>query len=159
MEPLRTDEPLPPGSADRAKDMDSAMLAGCTVFLTTALLAFAAAVWPHLVYPHAERVANLRMCLLIGLGPSLVVGVIASRQGGLAGACGFVSGALITSVFLFLRLQQVFITAGSHTGPTPNYSSATIYLLPVGWFLFALLVAAAAMPRIRYVGLGAEKNH
>ena len=133
------------------------MLGGCAVFLTTAVLAFGAAVWPHLLYAHAERVATLRTDLLIGLIPSLLIGVIASRQGGLAGACGFVSGALITSVFLFLRLQQVFVTAGSQTGPTPNYSPATMYLLPLGWFLVALPVAAAVTPRIRQTGLGAEK--
>src|SRR5579863_8269193 len=105
MEPLRTDEPLPSGSTKPPKDMDTAMLGGCAVFLSTAVLAFGAAVWPHLLYSHAERIATLRMDLLLGLTPSLIVGVIASRQGGLAGACGFVGGALITSVFLFLRLQ------------------------------------------------------
>ena len=158
MEPLRTDEQLTPGAVKRPQDMDAAMLGGCAVFLTTAVLAFGIAVWPHLVYANAEKVSTVRMCLLIGLTPSLVVGIIAARQGGLAGACGFVSGALITSVFFFLRLQQVFITAGARTGPSPNYSPATVYLLPLGWFLFAILVAAVAMPRIRYAGLGAEKQ-
>jgi hypothetical protein len=159
MEPLRTDEPLQPGSVKREKDMDAAMLGGCAVFLTTAVLAFGAAVWPHLAYANAEKITTLRMCLMLGLIPSLVIGIVAARQGGLAGACGFVSGALITSVFFFLRLQQVFITAGAQTGPTPNYSAATMYLLPLGWFLLSVLVAALVMPRIRDSGLGAENNH
>jgi hypothetical protein len=33
-----------------------------------------------------------------------------------------------------------------------------MYLLPLSWFLFALVVAAVAMPRIRYAGLGAENK-
>ena len=158
MEPLRTDEPLLPGSAKRAKDMDTAMLGGCAVFLTTAISSFGLAVWPHLVYSGAEKLATLRLCLLIGLLPSLILGIVAARQGRLAGACGFVGGALTTSVFLFLRLQQVFITAGSQTGPTPNYSPTAIYLLPLGWFVLALIVAAVTTPRIRDTGFGAENN-
>ncbi|MHB8637577.1 MAG: hypothetical protein ACYC96_14000 [Fimbriimonadaceae bacterium] len=157
MKPLQTDERLPPGSVKPPTDADAAMLGGCAVFLTVALLAFGVAVWPHLAYPAAYRVTTLRTCLLMGLGPAAVVGAVGARQGGLAGACGFVSGALITSVFLFLRLQQVFVTSGVRSGPIPNYSPAAIYLLPLGWFVLALAIAAVAMPRIRYRGLGAEK--
>ncbi|HLK16676.1 MAG TPA: hypothetical protein VKT78_17855 [Fimbriimonadaceae bacterium] len=157
MEPLRTDEQLAPGSTKRVQDMDTAMLGGCMVFLSTAVLAFAFAVWPHLAYPNAERATTVRMCLYIGLPPSLLIGIFAARRGGVAGACGFVGGALTTSVFFFLRLQQVFVTADSRTGPTPNYTQATLYLLPLGWFLFAVMVALVVTPRVRFSGLGAEK--
>lgn len=134
------------------------MLGGCTVFLVVAFTSFGLAVWPHLLFPHAERAATVRMCLLIGLPPSLIVGLAGSRLGALAGACGFVAGAVTTGVFLFLRLQQIFVTADVQTGPKPDYPSAMMVLLPLGWFLIAVAAAAVATPRVRARGLGAENN-
>lgn len=159
MEPLKTDELLPPGAAKAPKDMDTAMLGGCSVFLVTAVVTFFVAVWPHLAYPHAEQLKVLRTCLLLGLPPSLVAGIIGARKGGLAGACGFVSGALTTGVFFFLRLQQIFVTAGAQTGPEPNYPSAVMYILPTAWFIVSVAIGFAATPRMKSTGLGAENNH
>ncbi len=158
MEPLKTDEKLPAGSRKTQPDMDTAMLGGCTIFIITSAGAYLLSVWPHFLYPTTDKAATLRLCSELGLIPSLFFGIVMARKFRLAGACGFVGGALTTSVFLFLRIQQVFVTAGSSQGPTPNYPVALMYLIPIGWVLLAIGVAFGVTPRERFQGLGATNK-
>jgi hypothetical protein len=155
MEPLNTDEKLPAGFRKDQPDMDTAMLGGCTIFIITSAGAYLLSVWPHFLYPTTDKAATLRLCSELGLIPSLLFGIVMARRFRLAGACGFVGGALTTSVFLFLRIQQVFVTAGSSQGPTPNYPASLMYLIPIGWVALSILIAIVATPRERFQGLGA----
>lgn len=146
IEPLRTDEQVP-NAKRKARDMDALMLAGCTGFVGTSFVAYALVVWPFFLFQDSERLRSLGICAGLGMIPSLIVGAIATRRMGLSGACGFVGGSMATAIFLFLRLQGVFIGARARQAPEADYPSQFVYLVPLGWILLALLTATLLMPR------------
>jgi hypothetical protein len=145
-EPLQTDEKID-APVKGPRDMDAAMLFGCSGFVITSLGGWALSVWPYLVFPDTEKLAMLGLASGAGLTPAAVLGVFSTRKFGLAGACGFVGGALSTGIFLYLRLDQIFISALARQAPTPNYPHLLVYLVPLGWILVATILALAFLPK------------
>jgi hypothetical protein len=145
-DPLQTDEKLDQ-AVPRERDMDSAMLAGCTGFVFTALATYALVVWPFLVFQDAQRSAILLQSIAIGLVPASLLGIIAARRMGLPGGSGFVAGAATASVFLFLDLKRIFVLAQDPNMQQPQYSPAMVWLLPLAWTSFALALAMVALPK------------
>ncbi|MDR3690619.1 MAG: hypothetical protein P4L46_14670 [Fimbriimonas sp.] len=144
-EPLQTDEKLDqPVKAD--PDMDTAMLFGCSGFVFTSIGGYILSVWPYLVFQDSEILARLAMCSAIGLTPSALLGIAATRRFGLAGACGFVGGSMATGIFLFLRLDQAFVAALARQAPKPDYPHLLVYLVPAGWIILTLILALVFMP-------------
>jgi len=147
-EPLRTDEqlkePVKPGA-----DMDQAMLAGCTGFVVASFASYCLVVWPFFSFQSAEHLRVLLLCCSVGMIPALVLASAASRRAGMAGACGAVAGAMATSVFLYLRLQQVFLAARARQAPEANYPESFVWLIPTVWILLNVLAAVVFAPRPR----------
>ena len=145
-EPLETDERIE-GSVKREPDMDTAMLFGCSGFVVTSIGGWALSVWPYLVFPDTEKLQMLFLASAAGLIPAAILGVIATRKFGLPGACGFVGGSLSTGIFLFLRIEQIFISALARQAPNPDYPRMMMYLVPLAWILVSAILALIFLPR------------
>ncbi|MCX7799651.1 MAG: hypothetical protein N2109_04835 [Fimbriimonadales bacterium] len=145
-EPLRTDEKLD-HEAERPRDMDTHMIAGCSGFVATSLLTYFLALWPHLVFHEGYRLATLAAGLGFGLVPACILGAVATRRFGLPGACGFLGGVMAFSVFLHLRIQQFLAARGSRDLPQPEYPDDFQWMVPLLALALAVLAAAASLPR------------
>jgi hypothetical protein len=146
-EPLRTDEKL-----DRPikpqRDFDTQMILGCSGFAVVAMLTYGLTMWPFLTLPEAERIGRVALCASLGFLPASVIGAVASRRFGIPGATGFVAGAAVSALFLYLRLDALFIAAEARQGPVPDYPAAFRLLLP---FTMLALAAAVAILSVRDV--------
>jgi hypothetical protein len=145
-EPLQTDEkidkPIP-----RERDMDSLMLAGCTVFVAVSIFAYLLAVWPHFLFPETYQLRALALTAALGMAPALLFGAYCARRFGLAAACGFVSGALAFGVFLYLRLNEAVVIGGLPSAPEPEYPAVWQWLAPTAWVLTAAGIALVFTPK------------
>jgi hypothetical protein len=148
-EPLQTDEKLT-AKTKPAKDMDDAMLAGCTGFVVTSLLSYALVVWPFFVFTESERGQVLALCAALGMIPSVILGIVAARKFGLAGGFGYLGGAMAVAVFLYLRIQQSFLAAMAKQAPAPDYPDVLNLLVPTGWIIQALIVLVVFVPKGEY---------
>jgi hypothetical protein len=137
----------PRGTRKKPLDFDSKMLLGCTGFVVTSIVGFLLSVWPFIVFTGLERMEVLEKCALYGLIPAVVVGAVASRRFGVAGACGFVGSALAFDVFLYLRFQEIDLGAEAQRIPTPDYPHAIEWLAPLAWILCVLFVALLVLPK------------
>ncbi|AIE84269.1 hypothetical protein [Fimbriimonas ginsengisoli] len=145
-EPLDTDEKLE-RPATRVRDMDDQMLFGCSGFLVASLGGYALSVWPFFVFPDTQRLSVLAISLGVGLIPAAILTVFASIKFGMAGACGGVGGAIATAMFLYLRLNQIFLAWMARRIPEPEYPASMQGLIPIAWILAVLLIGMAATPR------------
>jgi hypothetical protein len=145
-EPLQTDEkldrPVKPGPT-----FDTQMLIGCGSFVVTSFFTYALAVWPWLAFPLTHQVATLAWAIGLGLVPACVMGAVATRRAGLAGACGFLGGIMASAVFVHLRVDQHMLGRVVRDLPLPEYPTNWKYLLPAAYVLFAGIVIAFALPR------------
>lgn len=149
-EPLLTDEKLdnPP---PKERDMDTAMLLGCSGFVGVSLITFSLVLWPHFIWTDVFQIRVLGMACAVGMIPACIVGIVAARKGALAGACGFVGGAMAAAVFLFLRLQQIKPAVQGRDALEADYPLNFAWMVPVGWLCLAALIAIIATPRDRLV--------
>lgn len=147
MEPLQTDEFLPPEERTKKRDFDAVMLAGCSSFVFASFGAFFVGVWPFFIWTRIEQLNFLAIDLAAGLGPAFVFGIIASRRARLAGACGFFAGIMTLGVFLFLRLQQLFVSAQVGQLAPPDYPEIARTAIPVVMTLLAAALAMVALPK------------
>ncbi len=145
-EPLQTDEKLDT-PAPKTRDMDAAMLFGCSGFVGTSIGGYLLSVWPFFFFPESEKVKFLLISSSVGLIPAAILGILATRRFALAGACGFVGGSMATGIFLFLRLDQVFLSALARQAPPAEYPKVMTYLLPLAWILISAILALAVLPR------------
>lgn len=150
-EPLNTDERLET-PVKRERDMDSAMLLGCSGFVTESLLSYALAVWPWFVVDAMHQIPKLALAMALGGIPALVVGAIGCRKFGLPAACGFVGGGLSTAIFMYLRLQQVVAVRGNYQFPQPEYPNLWVWLVPGAWLMVVVLAVAVLLPRSEWPG-------
>ncbi|MCB8931872.1 MAG: hypothetical protein M9921_02560 [Fimbriimonadaceae bacterium] len=145
-EPLETDEKLdaPP---PKKRDMDTQMMFGCSTFGIVAGLILLLVALPHFLIADTQRLVELGRASLLGLAPAAVVGMVASRRFGLPGACGFVGGALVSAVFLYLRLAQVLLTRYGDPSEQPDYPVSWGTLLPIAWVAACAGLALLSMRR------------
>lgn len=140
-EPLGTDERLEK-PAKRERDMDAVMLAGCSGFITNAFLTYGLAIWPFFVFPEIYLVKTLATCAAVGLLPSLVAGFVLAKRMGLPAAAGWVGGGLATSIFLYLRLDQLTALRNSNLPGEPEYPGNWAIIIPLSWLLVNVSFAA-----------------
>jgi hypothetical protein len=145
-EPLNTDEKVE-GSSPRVRDMDAQMLFGCSGFLLASLGGYVLAVWPFFLFQETQRLSTLATSCAAGLGPAAVLTGFLARKFGLAGACGAVGGAIATAMFLYLRINQVFLGWMARQIPEPEYPPMMQWMLPVSWILVVLLIGLTIAPR------------
>lgn len=145
-EPLGTDEKLA-APVKPERDLDTEMMHGCLAFVAPAMLAFLLAVWPHIAFSDVYRMQVLVMNTVLGLVPAVVAGIYAARKMGLAGACGVVASALATSIFLYLRMQQIELSRGVEEMPSVEYPPQFAWLLPLGWSLLFIVLALLCLRR------------
>jgi hypothetical protein len=145
-EPLRTDEKLE-APVKQERDMDTQMLFGCSSFVIVSLLTYALIVWPFFVWQSIETTGTLGLCLALGLVPAFLVGGLATRRYGLAGAFGFLGGTVATAIFLYLRLQSAHLAALADQAPTPDWPSALVPIVPVTAIILAAMQVAALLPK------------
>lgn len=145
-EPLRTDEKLD-HKPNVGPDMDTQMLMGCMGFVTTSLITYFLAVWPHFFLTDGYLLRTLVIALAVGSIPAAVAGVYACRRFGLSGACGYLGGTMAFCVFIHLRVQQFLMASGSRDLPQPEYPDNFAWWIPIMVVLFGFLVAALALPK------------
>lgn len=114
-------------------------MSGCVSIAGIAMLCYAVSVGPWFAFPQHERAG---LAYSVGLGAALasLVGAIAASRLKLAGIVGFTGGSLSAGVFQYLRLNHAFAAIQDPDTPTPEYSHAAVFLVPLGWVLY---VAAA----------------
>ncbi len=144
-EPLQTDEKLD-SPVKRAPDMDSVMLFGCSGFVFTSIGGYILTVWPYLVFQDSERLSRLEVSSLVGMLPAAILGTVASRRFGLAGACGFVGGSMASGIFLYLRIEQTFLSSLARQAPKPDYPQILTYLIPLTWIIVSVILALVFVP-------------
>jgi hypothetical protein len=76
---------------------------------------------------------------------------------GLAGASGFVGGAFISAIFMFLRLDQSMLRNFVPDVPRPDYPDAWKGLVPLGFVLVSLILAILFVPKKEFLS-DAEKD-
>lgn len=145
-EPVQTDEKIP-GGGPKEPDMDDQMLFGCTSFVVGSCVAYLLAAWPMFVIQDTHLVVNLAAALGFGLIPASIWGAVVTRRTGLPGACGFVGGAMAMAIFLYLRLEQLMLGMVNRNLPQPDYPRSWVWILPIGWVLFAVLLAMILLPK------------
>jgi len=129
-----------------ATDLERQMMSGCSGFLVAAFGSFLLSIWPFFLSSDLHRLATLARMVAMGMLPAFALGIVITRRFALAGACGFVGGAMATGVFLLIRLQQIFMAALVKQSPEPDYPSSLIYLAPLACILLAIIVAIAVLP-------------
>jgi hypothetical protein len=142
MNPLPTDEKLAK-RAPRERDMDTHMLFGCSGFVLSSFVSYGLAVWPFFVWMDAHVLASLALAMAAGLPAAYIFGAVVSRKFGIAGAAGFIGGMVSTSIFLYLRFEQVFLEADAQRIPPPEYPTWFQWFLPMLCLSFAILLASA----------------
>lgn len=145
IEPLKTDEPFV-GNESKPPDIDAQMLTGCSGFLISSVVGYLLAVWPFIVIPEIQTLNKLFLAGLLGGIPNGILGLYISRTRGLAGACGFVAGAMAMGVFLYLRIQQIFLAYHARQAPPPEYPEMFSWLIPLTWIMVCLLLAVLILP-------------
>ncbi len=145
-EPLQTDEKLENPVA-RPPDMDAAMLFGCSGFVLSSIGGYMLSVWPFLVFQETEKLTTLATAAAIGLTPAAILGIVSTRKFRLAGACGFVGSALSVGIFLYLRIEQTFISSLARQAPAPDYPKVVMYLAPLGWILISAILGLLFLPK------------
>jgi hypothetical protein len=125
------------------RDLDSQMLAGCTAFVFVSMVAFGLSLWPFFAWPELWRTSNLALCCAVGFVPSAVLGAVFARRGGIPGASGYVAYAMAFSAFLYLRLEQIRMSALAQQTPELDYPAILGALIPLGWLLVSLFIAMA----------------
>lgn len=147
MEPLRTDEPLPPGTKIHKKDFENQIIGGCGAFVAGSMTFYFLSIWPFLVYQQIARARTLLESIALGLVPALIFGIILSRKAGLAGACGFCAGSITVAVFLYLRIHQVFLEYEARQGYKPMYPQFVEWLLPIGFAFLCVAIGMIVTPK------------
>jgi hypothetical protein len=127
----------------RERDMDTHMLFGCSGFVLASFGSYVVAVWPFFVWMDAHMLAPLGTALAAGLPAAFVFGGIVSRKFGIAGAAGFIGGMVSTSIFLYLRFEQVFLEADAQRIPPPEYPSWFQWLVPFLCLASSILISSA----------------
>jgi hypothetical protein len=121
-------------------------MSGCATIVVASFVTYGLAVWPYFVLPE-HTVAGLVTIVLSGMAPASVFGSLAVRSHGLAGAAGFLGGAMASAVFVYLRLQQTQLGRLSYELPDPEYPAAWVWMLPLAWFLLCGGLAALLLPK------------
>jgi len=147
-EPLETDEKL--DTAVKRTDVDAHLIRGCIVFAVVSLIAYALIVAPFFLVPNLHLSSSLLRACLIGGVPSLILGVLSGRLGGVPGASAFVAGSLMGSVFLYLKLNQMPVLAKLGEVPELGYPASVAYLIPLSWIVVSFVTAFAATPKGDY---------
>lgn len=145
-EPLQTDEKLDV-PVQAARDMDTHMLIGCSGFVAAAVGGYVLGVWPFFAIQDTFVFERLVLAASLGFIPQAVLGLVAVRRFGIAGASGLIGGSLCVGIFMFLRLQQLFISARLQQSPTPNFPESFVYMLPLTEFLVALFLGILFLPK------------
>ncbi len=139
-EPLRTDEKLD-RPVKSGPDMDTVLLRGCTVFVAASLLTYGLGVWPFIVREDLFSWAGIGLAAAFGLLPVTIFGAVCARRGGLPGGAGFLGGAMALTIFLYLRFKQIGLGFEMRDVPKPEFDRSFIWMGPLGWMLWTLLVA------------------
>lgn len=142
IEPITTDEKLQV-SKRKERDMDDQMLFGCSGFVLTSFSCYLLGVWPFFVWFDIHLLPSLGVAFALGLPFSYVVGALSSWKFGLAGSAGFVGGSVAFSIFLYLRIEQVFLEAEARRIPFPTYPQWIQWAFPS--LAVALAIALSAI--------------
>ena len=145
-DPIETDEKITQPSAP-AKDMDSLMLAGCTGFVGSSMTGYVLAVWPFFLFAETRFASQLGLALLCGIVPALIFAGYVTRKFGLPAACGSLGGGMATSVFIYLRLNQIMLANGVPQAEKPNYPEAWSWIIPLATLLLTIGVLAVLLPK------------
>jgi len=145
-EPLRTDEPIERHAVRKVRDFESSLMAGCATIVLASLITYFLSIWPFFVFPE-YRISGLLIIALAGPGTAGVFGIFCTRKFGLAGASGFVGGAMASAIFMFLRLQQTVAVRGHHDYVQPEYPDRWAWLTPLAWFLISGALALIFLPK------------
>lgn len=145
-ESLETDEKIE-GAVKRPKDDDTQLLFGCGTFVMVSGLQLALICWPFFVFPKTHELSQLMIALAAAGIPALIAGVISVRKLAVAGASGFVGGAMASAAFMFLRLHEVSMGRYMHDAPQPEFPEVWTWIIPVAWVLLAAAVALLLIPK------------
>jgi len=126
-------------------DPDKELMDGCASFLVIAVVGFSLVVVPFLLTLDVHRLGDLIQTCATGMVPCLILGAIAVRIRGLATGFGLVGSAMASSVFLFLRIQQISLAAQAGQSPPVEYPPVFQFLVPLGWILATVLVSVASL--------------
>lgn len=141
---IKTDEHVP-GASKREKDFETQIMRGCAATVVLSVLVYGITIWPFFALPE-HTVEGLFAILAFGMIPSTILGVFAIRKIGYGGFSGFVGGALTSAAFIYLRLQQTMLAKVNPNLPAVEYPERWVWLVPLAWVLFAIVVGLIACP-------------
>jgi len=139
-EPLKTDEPIHPGQEKRQKEFEGQILRGSMIIGLTAVTVFVLCSWPFLMVEE-YRVTGLRFWAIFGAIPALAVGTFVAWRFRLTGASGFAGGALVSSVFIHLRMDFSLLRGLVPDVPQADYPESWKWLIPAIWLILCLVIS------------------
>lgn len=145
-EPLRTDEKFE-GQAPKQTDFEKQLMSGCSVILVSCFIVYFMVIWPWIVFEDGYTVQGLIRVLSFGAGFASAFGIFLILKFKLAGASGFVGGAMASAVFMFLRMQQFMLARGSVDLPQPEYPDRWTGLVPLAWMMIVLAIVGVLWPK------------
>lgn len=125
--------------------MDDHMLFGCSGFVATSVGCYLLAAWPFFVWLDISSLHMLAVVASLGLPIAFVIGALSGWKFGLAGSAGFVCGMVAVAVFLYLRLEYIFVGALVQQNPEPEYPVWTQWFLPTMVVALALALSAIVL--------------
>lgn len=143
-EPLGTDEQLE-GPVKKKTDFETRLMGGCMTVLVASFATYIMIAWPWMVFPE-YTVGGLIQCGLFGALPALVFGIFVIRRFGSAGLSGWLGGAAVGAVFMYLRLNQGTLREEIRDLPQVEYPASWIVAVPLGWLVLAVLFGIALLP-------------
>ena len=145
-EPLKTDEKLEGPPPKQQSPLEKQLMSGCMVILLTCVIVYGLCLWPWFTF-QGHTVSGLVKALTFGAGSSIVLGIFVTLKYGMAGASGFLGGAFVAAVFMFLRIQQYMLGKGHNDLQQPEYPERWQWLVPLAWVLLAVVIVAIFLPK------------
>ncbi|MCG9895872.1 MAG: hypothetical protein MH204_10405 [Fimbriimonadaceae bacterium] len=145
LDPLRTDEKRDDPAAYPRKDFEGQMMSGCMTIGLGSVISYVLVAWPLFFVPEYS-IQGLLQWAGLGVVPLLIFGAVLCRRFGLAGAAGFVGGAIPGAVFLYLRLNQTLARGLIPDLPKAEYPESWVGFLPLLFILLCLLWAGFLVP-------------
>ena len=143
-EPLQTDEKIPPSRGKQ--DFESSLMQGCATIVLASLITYGLTVWPFFVFEE-YRIQGLALSMALGPGAACLLGLFSTRKFKLAGASGFLGGAMAGAIFIFLRLQQTVAVRGHYEYVQPEYPDRWSWMAPLAFFLIAIALVLIFLPK------------
>jgi hypothetical protein len=137
--------------ANERRDPDQEYLVGCSSAGIIGLIVLAAPVTLCMLDYYGTKTVytsqGLKQLVVISGAIAFFAGLIGSWVAKIAGIFGTLGGFACGAAFWFMHIQQSIAKAPSDIGKFPDYTDATMWIIPICWFLIGAIVSLPFLAR------------